>query len=222
MGSEQATISETPITCTLSAGDYRERLAQIADLARDNLRSYERDGLILGLRYDVEATERVKEMVRREQECCAFLTFDLREERDGLLLTIIAPEEARIAAEAMFDQFIEPAGAGAQGPARVALACACTAVACGAACVAPLALPAVMLAGTGTTLAWLAQAHGWMTILAILAVAAAWVWIWRQARRSRLRPSASTLRIMGIATFLLALALAWPFVEPQIAEALGH
>jgi hypothetical protein len=69
-------------------------------------------------------------------------------------------------------------------------------------------------------LAWLAEAHGWMTILAALAVAAAWLWVWRQAVRTKLRPSASTLNIMGIATFLLALALAWPLVERQIV--LGH
>jgi hypothetical protein len=49
MGSKVA-ASETPIACSLGVGDYRERLAQIAQLARDALRSHERDGLVLHLR----------------------------------------------------------------------------------------------------------------------------------------------------------------------------
>jgi hypothetical protein len=222
MGSDLATASENPIACTLSVGDYRERLAQIAELARDALRSYEREGLVLRLRYAATAADRVRDMVRRERECCAFLTFKLREEGEEIVVAISAPEEARVAAEAMFDQFITPTQASIPGPARVALGCACAAFACAAACVAPLALPAVMLAGMGTTLAWLAGAHGWMTVLAILAAAAAWLWICRQAHRSRLRPSPSTLRVMGITTFLLVLAVVWPLLEPQIARALGH
>jgi hypothetical protein len=218
MGSDMATASENPIACTLSVGDYRERLAQIAELARDALRSYEREGLVLRLRYAATAADRVRDMVRRERECCAFLTFKLREEGEEIVVAISAPEEARVAAEAMFDQFITPTQASIRGPARVALGCACAAVACAAACVAPLALPAVMLAGMGTTLAWLAGAR--MTVLTILAAAAAW--LCRQAHRSRLRPSPSTLRVMGITTFLLVLAVVWPLLEPQIARALGH
>jgi len=217
VGTRQATISNVPIACTLGAVDYRERLAEIAKLARDALRSYERDSLVLRLRYDVASADRVKEMVRREQECCAFLIFELREEDADILVTISAPEEARVAAEAMFDQFIVLKETGTKGPAHVALACAGAAAACGAACIAPLALPAVVLAGVGTTLAWLAEVHTWMTILAIVAVAAAWLWIGFQALRSKMRPPASTLNIMSLATLLSALAVAWPLIEGQIA-----
>jgi hypothetical protein len=220
MGSDIAT-SEAPIACTLSIGDYKRRLAEIAVFAREALRSYEKDDLVLHLRYDAAATDRVKQMIRREQECCAFMNFKLQEEGEEILVTISAPEEARAAAETLFEQFITPAEAGAGGPTRIALACSCAAVACAAACVAPLALPAFVLAGTGAALAWLAGAHGWMTGLALLTVAAAWLWIGRETRRSGMRPSPSTLRFMGVATFLLALALVWPFVEPQIARALG-
>jgi hypothetical protein len=222
MGSDIATTSETPIACTLSAGHYKERLAQIAELARDALRSHEREGLGLRLSYAASATGRVKEMVRRERDCCAFLDFEVREEGEQILVTISAPEEARVAAETMFDQFIMPAPPNTPGAARVALACACAATTCAVACVAPLALPAVLLAGTGTALAWLAMAHSWMTVLAALAVAVAWLWTWRQARLSGTRTSSSTFLVMGIATFLLVLALAWPLLEPQIARALGQ
>jgi hypothetical protein len=62
-----------------------------------------------------------KRMVRREQDCCAFLTFELREESRGILVTISAPEQARVAAEAMFDQFIAPAEAGTWEPCRPGL-----------------------------------------------------------------------------------------------------
>jgi hypothetical protein len=222
MGSDIATSSETPIACTLSVGDYRERLTQIAELARGALRSYEKDGLVLHLRYDAAAADRVKEMVRRERDCCAFLTFDLREEGEEIAVTVSAPEEARIAAETMFAQFVTPAEAGAGAPSRVVLACACAATACAAVCFAPLVLPAVVLAGTGTVHAWLAQAHSWMTGLAVLTVAIAWLWIWRESRRLGMRPSPSALHFMGAATFLLALALIYPLVEPQIARALGQ
>ncbi len=219
MGSDRAT-SGAPIACTLSIGDYRQRLAEIAVLARDALRSHERDGLVLRLKYAATAVDRVKEMVDREQECCAFMNFKLQEEGEEILVTISAPEEARVAAETLFEHFV-PAEAGAGGPTRIALACSCAAIACAAACVAPLALPAFVLAGTGAALAWLAGAHGWITGLALLTVAAAWLWIWREMRRSGMRPSPSTLRFMGVATFLLALALVLPFIEPQIARALG-
>lgn len=221
MKSDVATATEMPIACTLTVGDYKERLAQIAELARDALRSHERNGLVLTLRYDAAAAERIREMVRREQDCCAFLTFDCREEGDEVAVTISAPESARIAAETLFEQFVTPAPSGSPKAARVALACACGAAACGAACVAPLVLPAVVLAGTGVMLAWLATAHAWMTVLGIIAVTVAWLWIWRQASGSGQRPSRSTLYMITVATFLLALALLWPLLEPQIARALG-
>jgi hypothetical protein len=100
------TTSETPIACTLAADDFNTRIASIAALARDALRSDERRDLVLELRYAPDAADRVREMVRREQECCAFLTFDLREESDHVRLTIRAPEDAREAADMLFEQFV--------------------------------------------------------------------------------------------------------------------
>ncbi len=170
---------------------------------------------MLTLRYDAAAAERVGEMVRRQRDCCAFLTFALSEEGDEIVVVISAPDEAEVAAQTLFEQFVTPAPSGSTKTARVALACACAAAACGAACVAPLVLPAVVLASSGALLAWLASA------LAILAVVGAWLWIWRLARRSKLTPSRSTIYMMAVATFLLALALVWPSLEPHLARALG-
>ena len=101
-----------PIACTLTPGDFNSRLAWIAELTRDALREHRRDDLVLQLTYAPEAAHRVREMVRREQACCAFLTFDLREEPDAVRLIITAPEDARAAADTLFEQFVAMADAG--------------------------------------------------------------------------------------------------------------
>jgi hypothetical protein len=213
---------QTTIACTLSAADYRDRLRQITGLARDSLRSHDRKGLELTLRYDASAVDRVKEMVRREQECCPFLNFVVREEADQIVVSVTAPEKAGEAAETMYDQFVATNGETSNTPARVALVCAGMAAACGPACVAPMVLPSIVLAGTGTILAWLADAHSWMTALAAVFVAAAWAWIGFQSRKSGRRPNKSTTYTVSIATMLVLLALTWPlFEEPLIRSFSG-
>lgn len=104
MGHDHAT-SKTTIACALDTGGFKDRLAWIAELNRDALRSYKRDGLVVHLRYDAKSADRVKEMVHREKKCCAFLRFDVQHEGNDVLLTITAPEEARVASETLFDQF---------------------------------------------------------------------------------------------------------------------
>jgi hypothetical protein len=94
------------IACTLGAGAYRERLAWISELNRSALQSVQREGARLILLFDRRAGERVHEMVRREQECCAFLGFELNEGGNGLTLVITAPEAARDALDALFDPFV--------------------------------------------------------------------------------------------------------------------
>jgi hypothetical protein len=44
-------------------------------------------------------------MVRKEQACCGFLTFEMDERPQEIWLTIRAPEAARAAADALFAQF---------------------------------------------------------------------------------------------------------------------
>ncbi len=95
-----------PIACTLAPSEYRERLASIARLARDALRSAKRRGLALELRYAPEAAPRVREMLRKEQVCCTFLRFDLRETSHEVRVTIRPPEEARGALNTLFGQFL--------------------------------------------------------------------------------------------------------------------
>jgi len=93
------------IACTLSGDVLQDRRAWIADLARDALRGSERNDLSVRLRFAPEAIQRVRDMVRYEQACCSFLTFELDEHPDEISVTITAPEAARAAADSLFAQF---------------------------------------------------------------------------------------------------------------------
>jgi hypothetical protein len=117
-----ATSEPTPIACTLGQGDYRQRLAWIADLNRDALRAQQRDGLRLELTYAPAARDRVREMVARERDCCAFLTFDLQQEADAVRLVIEAPEDARDVLDAVFEPF--------QAREPAAAVCGCSSAGC--------------------------------------------------------------------------------------------
>jgi hypothetical protein len=94
------------VACTLTGESFRDRLAWIGHLTRDALRGHERADLTLTLRYAREAAQRVQEMVRKERACCAFLTFETREQCDEVWLTVRAPEAARPTADALFEPFL--------------------------------------------------------------------------------------------------------------------
>jgi len=98
-------LKTLPIACTLTPGDLQERLGLIRALAAEALWGHDRNGLALTLRYAPHAVERVRAMVANEQHCCAFLTFDVREQPDIVHVTITAPENARDAVDELFDQF---------------------------------------------------------------------------------------------------------------------
>lgn len=95
-----------PIACTLSSPDFQARFEWIARLNADALRERRRDGLQLELIYAFRAAERVREMVRRERECCAFLNFTLHESPDFMAVTIEVPESGREIAEIVFESFL--------------------------------------------------------------------------------------------------------------------
>jgi hypothetical protein len=97
--------SRVPIACTLTPGDFKERIAWIRVVAREALLSVCREPLALHLTYDAAAADRVREMVGKEQACCAFLRFDLREDVRGVHLSITAPPDAREAANELFAHF---------------------------------------------------------------------------------------------------------------------
>ena len=98
-------MPSAPVACTLTRGDLRQRLQWIQDLARESLREVRREPLTLHLRYDASAAAHVRDMVRKEEACCAFLHFDLRDDAHGVQLTITAPEAAREVANELFAHF---------------------------------------------------------------------------------------------------------------------
>lgn len=106
--------ADAPIACTLETGEFKERLDWIAELNREALLDTRREGLRLVLTYRPDHAERVREMVRRERQCCAFLGFDLKEEEDNLTLAIDAPGGAADALDAVFEPFLaaKPRSAG--------------------------------------------------------------------------------------------------------------
>lgn len=107
---DTALAPEVPIACTLGAGDFKARVAWIADLNAQALRDSRRDDLTLHLVYAPGALARVRQMVEQEQACCAFLAFDLREDSGAVHLTITAPERTRETAEAVFAPFQPKSG----------------------------------------------------------------------------------------------------------------
>ncbi|UFZ02344.1 hypothetical protein LQG66_23990 [Bradyrhizobium ontarionense] len=229
-----------PVACTLSSGETRDRLTSIAKLNKDALLDHRREDLVLRLTYAPEARSRVREMVRGEQTCCAFLRFDLVDSARDIRLTITAPEDARGAADELFAAFLvnapaspasgpscacstakpakEPPGARAAGATAMTLST--SAVACGACCVLPFALPASVLAGTGSVLATLVHMQWWITVLAVLSVTGAWGWLAWQMRRTGRKPTTMTLVMMTASTVLMTASLMWPLIEKPLIRAL--
>jgi hypothetical protein len=97
--------AELPIACTLALPERQLQAERIRSLARNGLRAARREPLKLHLTYALSAVDEVRDVVRMERSCCAFLDFDLRERRDGVHLTITAPERARDAAQMLFDHY---------------------------------------------------------------------------------------------------------------------
>jgi hypothetical protein len=94
-----------PIACTLTADDFAQRADWIRALASNHLLSVTRSPLTLQLTYAPAAARQIKELVRKEQACCAFLTFDIQQSEKEIRLTVTAPDEAREAADLLFAHF---------------------------------------------------------------------------------------------------------------------
>jgi hypothetical protein len=110
------TSAPAPIACMLDASDFKDRVAWIADLNHDALLSSRSDDLRLELTYAPRALDDIREMVRREQRCCEFLKFELRDEPDAVRLVVTALEDARDAAELVFEPFPSKSAAASTAP----------------------------------------------------------------------------------------------------------
>jgi hypothetical protein len=107
----KTTRDEAPIACTLRGNDYQERLAWIAQLNRDGLRSHRRDVTTLELHYAATVRDRVHQLVRQEAECCALLGFAIDASPDRVSVTITVPERAGGIADDLLAPFLPPGSA---------------------------------------------------------------------------------------------------------------
>jgi len=222
-------------SCSLEGRAFQERLTWIAELNRKHLRRAQRQGTTLMLTYGPAARRDVEALVSREQECCAFLEFRVANSSTEVRLDITVPAHASQKADALLAPFqgdqsatgateccgtcsVPVSPVKAARIAGVATATSATAViACGACCLLPLAFPAVAATAiAGGLLGWLAGAHVWLTVLAVVAVGGTWLWLWRQSVKRKARLANSTLGLMGLASLVLVLALAWPHIEPKL------
>lgn len=97
--------TDAPIACTLDAVDFKTRTAQIEAIASRYLRHVSREPLAIELTYAHEALPELRDLVRKETECCAFLDYDLKDSRDGVHLRITTPEVASDVADTLFAHF---------------------------------------------------------------------------------------------------------------------
>ncbi len=108
--------SELPVIgCTLEPTELQVRLAWIAQLNAAALRNFRREDLRLELIYWPAAIEKVREMVQREQRCCAFLSFAIRQEQSVVKVLIQVPEGKREIAETVFESFLAKAPGKVEG-----------------------------------------------------------------------------------------------------------
>ena len=84
-------MRELPIACTLAPDGIAERVDW---LGRLGLVAGELHGGQLDLRFEHSAQKEVESWVRAEQECCAFLSFEMRRTEPELHLTVAGPAGA--------------------------------------------------------------------------------------------------------------------------------
>jgi hypothetical protein len=87
-------MKELPIACTLTPGAMADRGEWLRRLGDESLIAGERRDGGLDLRFDASAEGEVRKWVRAEEECCAFLSFELDRAGDELRLAVAGPPGA--------------------------------------------------------------------------------------------------------------------------------
>jgi hypothetical protein len=81
--------------CTLTGAEMTERLAETAVLGRSLQSSVVVDGrAVLRFRDDDDTRARAAAFVAAESVCCSFLSMDLHDEPDAVVVTVEGPEGA--------------------------------------------------------------------------------------------------------------------------------
>lgn len=97
----------TPIACSLSASDLRQRLNEIAEVGAESLieRSADGDHHLLRFSSTEETRQRLEAIVAAEAKCCSFLDLSLEERGTELVLSISAPEDGQLVADELSGAF---------------------------------------------------------------------------------------------------------------------
>ena len=93
---------DLPLACTLEGAAFAERRARWGALSQRALAGRERMPGGVRLRYRAEpgVGDELRELVRLEGDCCAFLEMRLRDDGAGLVLEVSGPPEAAEVVEA--------------------------------------------------------------------------------------------------------------------------
>jgi hypothetical protein len=85
---------DTPIACTLDATEHVDRTAAWADLLAGVVhREPTANGMRLQFPSDPALVGRVADMLVREADCCAFFSFAITVEHEGVWLDVAAPAD---------------------------------------------------------------------------------------------------------------------------------
>jgi hypothetical protein len=95
------------IACSLTGPELEQRLAEIAAAGK----AARRVGDELHFPADRATRERLEAIIAAESRCCAFLSFELRENGEELVLSVSAPEEAAPIAAELLAAFGSPSRA---------------------------------------------------------------------------------------------------------------
>jgi len=95
-----------PIACTLQPKDLKERQAWIRRITDECLVWHTLRGNSITLTYLRAALDDIHAILEKEQECCAFLNFDVQVNAKDVVLTITSPQETRESARWLFAQFL--------------------------------------------------------------------------------------------------------------------
>jgi hypothetical protein len=94
------------VACTLRSKDLNERQAWIRRVTDESLVWHTLRGNSITLTYLRAALDDIRAVVEKEQECCAFLTFEIQVNPKDVVLTITSPPETRESARWLFAQFL--------------------------------------------------------------------------------------------------------------------
>jgi len=99
--------TETPVACSLDAGQLQERIAAINEVGARSLTSHTVEGNRHSLRFQKNRKTRrqLEAIVAAEADCCSFLDLSLRDEGEDLVLSIAAPDHAKEIAEQLAQSF---------------------------------------------------------------------------------------------------------------------